>query len=243
MPKKVKKAAGKSKNYALKLTILIFGVFVFTVGLTIFFNLKSQHVCANSISCINDLSGNKTADTQGVYLGKAVNTPNEPSTDAFAIANARQAVLGDTTDTKHIYVDLSQQRLYAYQGNSLFMNVPIASGLYNPTPTGDFKIWVWLRYTRMTGGSGADYYNLPNVPYVMYFYNDSVLKQWGYSLHGEYWYPYSGLGTPRSHGCVNMSIPDAQKLYYWSNPSITGSVTYPTADYQGPTITIYGKTP
>jgi hypothetical protein len=76
----------------------------------------------------------------------------------------------------------------------------------------------------------------------MYFYNDVTPKIWGYSLHGEYWYPYSGLGTPRSHGCVNMSIPDAQKLFYWTNPT-AGAVSYPTTDNPGTLITIYGTTP
>lgn len=52
----------------------------------------------------------------------------------------------------------------------------------------------------MSGGTHAlgTYYDLPNVPYVMFFYNDSVLKELGYSLHGTYWHenfgqPISGL--------------------------------------------------
>jgi hypothetical protein len=93
----------------------------------------------------------------------------------------------------------------------------------------------------MSGGSGADYYNLPNVPYTMFFYNGQTPKSWGYSLHGAYW--HNNFGHPMSHGCVNMRIPDAEKLYYWSNPNIKSWTTYATADYPGPTITIYGTTP
>ena len=55
--------------------------------------------------------------------------------------------------------------------------------------------------------SGPGYY-LPDVPYVMYFYD-------GYGLHGTYW--HSNFGTPMSHGCVNLSIPDAEWLYNWAD--------------------------
>jgi lipoprotein-anchoring transpeptidase ErfK/SrfK len=41
----------------------------------------------------------------------------------------------------------------------------------------------------------------------MYFYK-------GYGLHGTYW--HNNFGTPMSHGCVNLSIPDAEWLYYWA---------------------------
>lgn len=42
-------------------------------------------------------------------------------------------------------------------------------------------------------------YDLPNVPYTMYFYQ-------GYGLHGTYW--HNNFGTPMSHGCVNMPTPE-----------------------------------
>jgi lipoprotein-anchoring transpeptidase ErfK/SrfK len=60
----------------------------------------------------------------------------------------------------------------------------------------------------MSGGSGADYYYLPNVPHVMYFYG-------GYGLHGTYW--HNNFGTPMSHGCVNLSQTDAEWLYNWAS--------------------------
>ena len=60
----------------------------------------------------------------------------------------------------------------------------------------------------MKGGSIAlgTYYDLPNVPYVVYFYK-------GYGIHGTYW--HSNFGHPMSHGCVNVSIPDMALLYNW----------------------------
>ena len=69
----------------------------------------------------------------------------------------------------------------------------------------------------MKGGSAAlhTYYDLPNVPYTMFFYNDQVPMMRGYGIHGTYW--HSNFGTPMSHGCINMPTPEAQWAYYWSD--------------------------
>lgn len=143
-------------------------------------------------------------------------------------------------ENKRIYVDLTNQRLYAFEGKNIIMNVPVSTGKWNPTPVGTFRVWIWLRSTRMSGGSGAGYYDLPNVPFTMYFYNDKIPKYQGYSLHGTYW--HSNFGSPMSHGCVNMRIPDAEKLYNWTNPD-GASVSYPTALNPGTLVTVYGRTP
>ena len=50
----------------------------------------------------------------------------------------------------------------------------------------------------------GDYYSLPNVPYVMYFYR-------GYALHGTYW--HRNFGHTMSHGCVNLTIADSAWFY------------------------------
>lgn len=173
-------------------------------------------------------------------MGKIVYAP-ELSEKIASNPLQTASILGDQSgDYKHIYVDLTNQRLYAFEGNNIIMNVPVSTGKWFPTPTGNYRIWIWLRYTRMTGGSGASYYNLPNVPYTMYFYNNVVPKSSGFSLHGAYW--HNNFGHPMSHGCVNMRIPDAEKLYYWTN-SNAGNVSYPLGQNAGTLITIYGITP
>jgi hypothetical protein len=245
MRKKTHKTKPKTarKDQTLRITIISFLGLVLMLGAAAFFNLQpagDMH-CANTLSCAKDLSGKPTADNEGIYFGQKVQAPDLPNTESFAIANARQAVLGDSTATKHIYVDLTNQRLYAYEGTTLIMNTLISSGLYNHTPTGDFHIWVWLRATHMTGGSGADYYDLPNVPYTMYFYNDQVQKSWGYSLHGTYW--HHNFGHPMSHGCVNMQTPDAERIFNWTDPNPSAYVTHANSDADSPLITIYGTTP
>lgn len=68
----------------------------------------------------------------------------------------------------------------------------------------------------MEGGSGRYYYNLPNVPYTMFFENEKIPRWKGYGIHGAYW--HNDFGTPRSHGCVNLPVDAARKLYYWADP-------------------------
>jgi hypothetical protein len=93
----------------------------------------------------------------------------------------------------------------------------------------------------MTGGEGADFYDLPNVPYVMFFSGPNAPAGAGFSLHGAYW--HDNFGHPMSHGCVNMRIVDAEKLYDWADPPTSGSTTLSSTDNPGTKITIYGQAP
>lgn len=130
---------------------------------------------------------------------------------------------------KWIEVDLSEQKLRAWDGNTLFLETLVSTGLpYFPTPQGEFRIWVKLRAARMSGGEGRYAYDLPNVPYVMYFYNDQVPSWRGYGLHGTYW--HNDFGSVHSHGCVNLPTPMAEKLYYWVTPILPDGKTSVFAD-------------
>lgn len=222
------------------------GLFIVAIGCIIFAvtAVFLPHVlrrldspCANSISCIKDLSGRFESDREGVFMGRKVSSS---SRDLAQVPVPRQ-VLGQTSGPKHISVDLTTQRLYAYEGDKLVYEFPVSTGKWGRTPTGEYKIWVKLRYTRMSGGSGNDYYNLPNVPYVMFFYNNDVSKGRGFSLHGAYW--HNNFGYPMSHGCVNIRPEDAAKLYSWADPVTEGNITHATNDNPGTTITIYGEPP
>lgn len=108
-----------------------------------------------------------------------------------------------------IDVDLSSQRLTAYQGNTPVFSALISGGLpRTPTVVGRFKVQTKLRSTRMRGPG----YDLPGVPYTMYFYK-------GYAIHGTYW--HNNFGRPMSHGCVNMKTADASWLYNWASIGTT----------------------
>lgn len=179
------------------------GLIVF--GLSNYF-VKPKAPCANSLTCTSDLSEKIENGAIGVFAGRKV----IPPTIDVALDSARSVVLGakDPSGEKHIYIDLSTQTLYAYQGSKKVMQTLISSGRWGRTPAGNFNIWIKLRATRMAGGSGDDAYNLPNVPYVMYFYRD-------FGLHGAYW--HNNFGSPMSHGCVNMRQVDAKTLFEWAD--------------------------
>ncbi len=118
------------------------------------------------------------------------------------------------TTGKWISVDLDHQRAFAWEGDQLIESFYISSGkARTPTVTGVFRIWGKIASQTMEGGSRAagDYYNLPNVQWVQYFYQD-------YSFHGAYW--HNNFGTPMSHGCVNMTNADARWLFDWASPTI-----------------------
>jgi len=213
--------------FRLFVIISIFTLF-FTLGYKIIVRYTYHYPCANSISCAKDLSGIYDAkNIIGTYNGKQVIVPPQ-----IYISNISPLVLGESTPLdKHIYVDLAKQRLFAYEGNRLVYSFLVSTGLWGRTPTGDFHIWTKLRYTRMTGGSVVigTYYDLPNVPYVMFFYNDEVSKSLGFSIHGTYW--HDNFGHPMSHGCVNMKTEEVAKIYAWAS------------DNPGTLITIYGTAP
>jgi LysM repeat protein len=109
------------------------------------------------------------------------------------------------TAGRWIDINLSRQRLTAYEGQRAVFSALISSGLpRTPTVVGSFSIGVKLTAQTMSGPG----YHLPNVPYVMYFYG-------AYAIHGAYW--HSNFGRPMSHGCVNMSTPNAAWLFGWAS--------------------------
>lgn len=113
-----------------------------------------------------------------------------------------------------IDVDLSQQMLYAYEGDTIVASFLVSTGVAAfPTVVGQFHIYMKFEATLMAGPG----YYLPDVPYTMYFYR-------GYGIHGTYW--HSNFGTPMSHGCVNMYTPDAQWLFYWAPMGTLVNVHY-----------------
>ncbi|MBI1919180.1 L,D-transpeptidase [Candidatus Microgenomates bacterium] len=228
----------RGKLSSLHLVALMLGVFI----LFSFWQNSpvSDKLCANSISCIKDLSGAaQIGETQAVFHSAPFTVP-----DFLARKPAKnEAVLGASNVYKRIQVDLTNQRLYAYEGDQLVYEFPVSTGKWAPTPTGTFKIWVKLKRTKMEGGNKAisTYYYLPNVPNVMYFYNDETPKSRGFGLHGAYW--HNNFGHPMSHGCVNLPLDWAEKLFAWADPVGDSNATYTSEDNPGTRIIIYGQAP
>ncbi|MDO8514017.1 MAG: L,D-transpeptidase family protein [bacterium] len=117
------------------------------------------------------------------------------------------------SSTKRILVDRSAQMLYAYEGDTLFMQERISSGLaFTPTPRGTFTVYKKTPTRYMQGplpGVSAQYYDLPGVPWNLYFTRE------GGVIHGAYW--HDKFGKRWSHGCVNLPLEQAHTLYLWAD--------------------------
>lgn len=144
------------------------------------------------------LAANGLPDASFIWYGQRLRIKSNA-----AIAEAAQA--NAPIDGKRwIEVDLTTQMLTAWQGDVAIMHTSISSGLPGtPTVTGRYQVGIKYQSQRMTGPG----YDLPGVPWVMYFYGD-------YAIHGAYW--HTNFGVPMSRGCVNMVPSEAEFLYNWA---------------------------
>jgi len=219
---------------------LIFGLVVLVAS---FIYLALPHLLFTQEKInIQNLSGAYDYTNQdGVFYGKKLVSTDYYINNSTILATN---ILGDSTAEKRILVDLSEQKLYAYEGPRKVYEFLVSSGLWGTTPTGEFYIWIKLKSTRMSGGSKelGTYYDLPNVPYTMYFSNSEIPKERGYALHGTYW--HNNFGHPMSHGCINLSTEDSKTLYEWADPVSNGeTMKYADPNFNGTKIIIFGKSP
>lgn len=194
-----------------KLLLVFLGLAVFVSSL-FYFNGRNIQQSGLSAGC-PALTFSGEIDPSDTVAFWRDSTLSPPLALTSSLTDSQIKVLGATTGEKWIEIDLAKQKLVAHQGDQIFLESLISSGLWNSTPVGEYRIWYKIRSTKMEGGSRDNntYYYLPNVPFDMFFYGD-------YGIHGTYW--HSNFGTPMSHGCVNTPTPIAEKLYYWTDPQI-----------------------
>lgn len=120
---------------------------------------------------------------------------------------------------KSIVVDLSDQHLYAYEGDTLVFDTPVSTGRdgFN-TPPGTFSVYAKLRIQDMKGNLGGESYYVPDVPHVMYING-------GVAIHGTYWHNQFGIRR-MSHGCINAPLAAAEWLYNWAPMGTTTVVRW-----------------
>jgi lipoprotein-anchoring transpeptidase ErfK/SrfK len=113
------------------------------------------------------------------------------------------------TGEKWIEVNLSTQRLTAWQGSSRISSSLASTGRPGfETPTGTFHILYKYLAVDMQGCAGGECWFVPQVPHAMAFTN------YGHFIHGAYW--HNNFGETMSHGCVNLPLSYAEWLYYWA---------------------------
>ena len=160
---------------------------------------------------------NALADPSLIVPGQRLRIPVAEADVPAPTSLYHQHTTFPTTTEKWIDVDLSEQRVVAYEGTTPVNAFIISSGLPGtPTVTGTFRIWAKVPVQDMSGGNRAagNYYYLEDVPWVQYFYED-------YAFHGTTW--HANFGRPASQGCINMSPADAEWLFRWAGPQTEGT--------------------
>jgi lipoprotein-anchoring transpeptidase ErfK/SrfK len=113
---------------------------------------------------------------------------------------------------KEIVISISQQSLWAYEDGEIVAATLVSTGVGNVaetvTPTGYYTVLTKFLTETMEGTIAGEYYNVPDVPWVMYFDN------LGNAIHGAYW--HNNFGAPMSHGCVNLPLDVAEFLFSWA---------------------------
>jgi len=221
--------AGK-KNILIILSCMFIALFVYL------FTLRGKIHSVNQNILSDDLSGNLDDSKRiGLWHGERIQIP------PYIFDIEEKKVLSVVPkEERWVEVDLSEQKLKAWEDKSVFLESLVSTGLpWFPTPTGEFNVWLKVRATTMEGGEGNYYYNLPNVPYVMFFQSKEVAGSRGFSLHGTYW--HSDFGKVHSHGCVNLPTSVAKELYYWIYPMLSNDQksVYASAENPGTRIVIH----
>jgi hypothetical protein len=124
---------------------------------------------------------------------------------------------------KWIQINISQQMLYAYHGDTLISSSLVSTGLPpNQTQRGYFHVRLRFPQQDMAGFTdqtgevlgfgdappGTVAYEVTDVPHILYF---SMAAE---AIHGAYW--HNNFGQKMSHGCVNLPLDMAEWLYGWA---------------------------
>lgn len=129
----------------------------------------------------------------------------------YRISAAPTSVLATDTSPKYIRVDISTQTLTAYEYGIPAFSFLISSGVASyPTPLGKTEVMAKLPshdYSWFYGAGNPANYSLPNVLWNLRFRTH-------YYIHSAYW--HNNFGHPMSHGCVNVSIPNAERVFNWA---------------------------
>jgi len=136
-------------------------------------------------------------------------------------------------------VELATQTLMAYVGDHPVFATLVSTGRgpegsVLATPKGIHHIWIKLAASDMDNLENLEAnesYAIQAVPWVMYF-------QKGYGLHGTFW--HRAFGRVQSHGCVNLSPGDAERLFNWASPRLPSGWTaaLPTVYEQGSLVRV-----
>lgn len=129
---------------------------------------------------------------------------------------------------KWLHIDISDQILTCYEGQTAVFTTPVASGLWGTaTPLGEFRILYKRHAQRMIG----DGYDLAGVAFPSYFTISGV------AIHGTYW--HNDYGRRHSHGCLNVPSRAARWVFRWVEPFVPYELyTYRSTPDEGTRVVV-----
>ncbi len=157
---------------------------------------------------------------EGVTYGPG---PWAPAVDIRPIDPSELTPLSPEVRDKRIEVNLAGQTMTAYENGEPVMTCRVSSGYGSfGTPVGRHTVLFKYPTARMTGGEGADYYDLPGVGFPTF------LTWNGVAIHAAYW--HNDFGRPRNRGCLNVPAAVARWVWRWTAPA----APYANASYFTP---------
>lgn len=177
----------------------------------------------------------RTADAAGNEWYR-IEDDIEPNRRAWVLARSMRhihesefAPISPDVKDKRIEIDLAAQTLTAYEAARVVFRTRVATGtvfqdgegkeIDFSTPYGDYAVQRKRPSRRMRGGFDIGLgYDVNGVPWCTYF------TFTGAAIHGAYW--HNNFGTPRSHGCINVTSDAAKWVYRWTAPHVTAEDSY-----------------
>ncbi|MEA3340043.1 MAG: LysM peptidoglycan-binding domain-containing protein [Chloroflexota bacterium] len=154
------------------------------------------------------VQANNIANSALILPGQTLVVPKSGS-----LAPAPSPIPASTGGGKRILIDLSEQHLYAYQGNALIYSFVASTGKPGiGTRTGDFRVLDKIP------NAYASTWGL-QMPHWLGIYWAGGLENGIHALpimsNGQrLWAGY--LGTPVSFGCIILGVEQARLLYQWA---------------------------
>ena len=141
---------------------------------------------------------------------------------------------GVDRDDKWIHINLTEQSLVAYRGDTPLLATLVSTGRPgHDTQTGLFRVERKYVTKTMRGKDEDGVYEVQEVPWTLYYDHN-------FAVHGAYW--HDRFGRTKSHGCVNVPPADARWVYFWADPTLPRGWSA-RFDQLGTWVYVSGKTP
>jgi lipoprotein-anchoring transpeptidase ErfK/SrfK len=140
--------------------------------------------------------------------------PTAPTPTATAlIISPTQPAPVETSGEKRIVVQIAEQQLYAYQGDTLIYDFVVSTGASQATSIGSFSVLdkIPKAWSDPWGFWMPDWLGIYRVGTIENGIHALPVLTDGNVLWGD------ALGTPSSHGCVVLKPEDAHRLYDWAD--------------------------